>query len=187
MRLALTGRHVDITPALQRLAERKVGKLDRLLNDGIVSAQVVLTLQKHRHLVDIRAHARGDHVLHGLGDTDAWETSFSDAIEKISQQLQKVKGKWQERKRRAAPIKTVAAAATPPPVERAPAEEEPLPRRRIMRAARYSVKPMTIDEAAMEIEGNADAFVVFRNAGTDSINVLYRRKDGNLGLIEPEA
>src|SRR5512146_1703499 len=65
MRLALTGRHVDITPALQRLAERKVAKLDRLLNDGIVSAQVVLTLQKHRHLVDIRAHARGDHVLHG--------------------------------------------------------------------------------------------------------------------------
>jgi putative sigma-54 modulation protein len=185
MRFALTGRHVDITPALQRLADRKVGKLDRLLNDGIVSAQVVLTLQKHRHLVDIRAHARGDHVLHGLGDTDAWETSFSDAIEKIAQQLLKVKGKWQERKRRAAPVKTVAAAA-PPLVETAPAEEEH-PRRRIMRASRYSVKPMTIDEAAMEVEGNADAFVVFRNASTDSINVLYRRKDGNLGLIEPEA
>ncbi len=115
MRLALTGRHVDITPALQRLAERKVGKLDRLLNDGIVSAQVVLTLQKHRHVVDVRAHARGDHVLHGLGDTDAWETSFSDAIEKIAQQLQKVKGKWQERKRRAAPVRPPAGARRPPP------------------------------------------------------------------------
>ncbi len=186
MRLALTGRHVDITPALQRLAERKVGKLDRLLNDGIVSAQVVLTLQKHRHLVDIRAHARGDHVLHGLGDTDAWETSFSDAIEKISQQLQKVKGKWHGRKRRAAPVKTMAAAATPP-APAPPPEEEERPQRRILRASRYSVKPMTIDEAAMEVEGNSDAFVVFRNASTDSINVLYRRKDGNLGLIEPEA
>ncbi len=185
MRLALTGRHVDITPALQRLAERKVAKLDRLLNDGIVSAQVVLTLQKHRHLVDIRAHARGDHVLHGLGATDAWETSFSDAIEKIAQQLQKVKGKWQERKRHAAPVTEVAAAAAPPePAPSAVPEERP---RRIVRAARYAVKPMTIDEAAMEVAEGADAFLVFRNASTDSINVLYRRKDGNLGLIEPEA
>src|SRR5512146_768979 len=110
MRLALTGRHVDITPALQRLAERKVAKLDRLLNDGIVSAQVVLTLEKHRHVVDIRAHARGDHVMHGLGATDAWETSFTEAIEKISQQLHKVKGKWQQRKRRATSARTLVAA-----------------------------------------------------------------------------
>jgi putative sigma-54 modulation protein len=188
MRLALTGRHVDITPALQRLAERKVGKLDRLLNDGIVSAQVVLTLQKHRHVVDIRAHARGDHALHGLGDTDAWETSFTEAIEKIAQQLLKVKGKWQERKRRAAPAKIIAAAGVLPPLQpetEAEAEEERP--RRIMRASRYPVKPMTVEEAAMEVEAGAEAFLVFRNATTDSINVLYRRKDGNLGLIEPEA
>ncbi len=124
MRLALTGRHVDITPALQRLAERKIGKLDRLLNDGIVSAQVVLTLEKRRHVVDIRAHARGGHVLHGLGDADAWESSFADAIEKIAQQLQKVKGKWQERKRRAAPAKVMGASAAPPPRE-PDAEVEP--------------------------------------------------------------
>jgi putative sigma-54 modulation protein len=184
MRLALTGRHVEITPALQRLAERKVGKLDRLLNDGIVSGQVVLTLQKRRHVVDIRAHARGDHVLHGLGDTDAWETSFTDAVEKIAQQLQKVKGKWQERKRRAAPANVIAASVVAPPPEPDAEEERP---RRIMRASRYTVKPMTVEEAAMEVETGADAFIVFRNASTDSINVLYRRKDGNLGLIEPEA
>jgi putative sigma-54 modulation protein len=188
MRLALTGRHVDITPALQRLAERKVGKLDRLLNDGIVSAQVVLTLQKHRHVVDVRAHARGDHVLHGLGDTDAWETSFTEAIEKIAQQLLKVKGKWQERKRRAAPAEVIAAVAVlPPPQPETEAEAEEQRPRRIMRASRYPVKPMTVEEAAMEVEAGADAFLVFRNATTDSINVLYRRKDGNLGLIEPEA
>src|SRR5512144_3263786 len=168
MRLALTGRHVEITPALQRLAERKVGKLDRLLTDGIVSAQVVLTLQKHRHVVDIRAHARGDHVLHGLGETDAWETSFTEAIEKISQQLQKVKGKWQQRKRRATPAKTVAASAEPPaPPEPEAPEVRPA---RILRAARYPVKPMTVDEAAMEVADRPDAFLVFRNANTDTIN-----------------
>ncbi len=185
MRLALTGRHVEITPALQRLAEKRVAKLDRLLNDGIVSAQVVLTLEKHRHVVDIRAHARGDHVMHGLGATDAWETSFTEAIEKIEQQLQRVKGKWQQRKRRAMPAK-VLEPATPPPAAGDGGEEEPR-RVRIMRASRYTVKPMTVDEAAMEVDERQDSFLVFRNANTDAVNVLYRRKDGNLGLIEPES
>lgn len=185
MRLALTGRHVEITPALQRMAERKVAKLDRLLNDGIVSAQVVLTLEKHRHVVDVRAHARGDHVMHGIGKTDAWETSFTEAIEKIAQQLQKVKGKWQERKRRATPAKALPPMG-PPAEDTQPADEEPR-RVRILRASRYMVKPMTVDEAAMEVDGRQDAFLVFRNATTDTINVLYRRRDGNLGLIEPEA
>ncbi|MGE5358393.1 MAG: ribosome hibernation-promoting factor, HPF/YfiA family [Bacteroidales bacterium] len=182
MRLALTGRHVEITPALQRLAERKVAKLDRLLNDGIVSAQVVLTLEKHRHVVDVRAHARGDHVMHGLGATDAWETSFTEAIEKIEQQLHRVKGKWQQRKRRATPAKALVPALPPPP----DGDEEPR-RVRIMRASRYTVKPMTVDEAAMEVDQQQDSFLVFRNANTDAVNVLYRRKDGNLGLIEPES
>ncbi|MNC95164.1 putative sigma-54 modulation protein [compost metagenome] len=58
---------------------------------------------------------------------------------------------------------------------------------RIIRARRYEVKPMSVDEAAMEVADGSDAFLVFRNAATDTINVLFRRPDGNLGLIEPEA
>ncbi len=183
MRLLLTGRNVEISPALRRLAERKLGKLDRFLNDGIVSAQVKLTLEKYRHVVEITVHARGDRMLHGLGATTAWETSFTDAIEKLTQQAQKVKGKWQERKRRATPAKALTASAPPPAVE----QEPEAPPRRIVRASRYAIKPMTVDEAALAVDGGADAFLVFRNATTDSINVLYRRRDGNLGLIEPEA
>jgi putative sigma-54 modulation protein len=183
MRLALTGRHVEITPTLERLAERKLDKLNRLLNDGLVSAQVVLTVQKHRHVVDIAAHARGDHMLHGLGETAAWETSFTEAVEKLTQQVQKVKGKWQQRKRRAVAAKAIAAAVAPPILEPEPPDER---RPRVLRASRYPVKPMTVDEAAMMVADRPDAFLVFRNATTDTINVLYRRKDGNLGLVEPE-
>ena len=58
---------------------------------------------------------------------------------------------------------------------------------RIVRARRYAVKPMSVDEAALEVADGRDAFLVFRNATTDTINVLFRRPDGNLGLIEPEA
>ncbi len=183
MRLLLTGRNVEISPALRRLTENKLDKLGRVLNDGVVSAQVKLTKEKYRHVVEITVHARGDHMLHGLGATRAWETSFSDAIEKLEQQAQKVKGKWQQRKRRATPAK----ALTPPLPPTPPPEEPEVPPRRIVRASRYAIKPMTVDEAALAVDGGSDAFLVFRNASTDSINVLYRRKDGHLGLIEPEA
>ena len=180
MRLVLTGRHVDITPALRALAEEKVAKLDRVLNDGIVSAQVVLTRERHRHVVEITLHARGDHMLHGLGDANAWETSLSEAVEKLAGQLQKVKGKRERRKRRG---RSVREAPVPGP---APATADDAPPRRVLRTSRYAVKPMTVEEAAMSVDASHDTFVVFRNASTDAIAVLYRRKDGHLGLIEPE-
>jgi putative sigma-54 modulation protein len=179
MRLELTGRHVEITPDLRTQVQKKLAKLDRLLKGGIVSVQAVLTLEKYRHKSEVTVHTRGEHFLHGLGDTNSWETSINDAIEKIAQQLQKVKGKWQERKRRATPARVLSASAEPP----APPEPRP---RRVRRVPRYPVKPMTVEEAALSVDAGNDAFLVFRNATTDSINVVYRRKDGNLGLIEPE-
>src|SRR2546422_6706013 len=103
MRLELTGRHVDITPTLRRLVDTKLAKLERALNDSAVSAQAVLTREKHRHRADITLHARGEKFLHGVGHSASWEGSLTEAIGKIAQQAQKVKGKWQERKRRGGP------------------------------------------------------------------------------------
>src|SRR5215831_6842642 len=96
MRLELTGRHVDITPGLRRLIERKLGKLERLLNDSAVSAHAVLTRDKHRHRADITLHARGEKFLHGIAASPAWEQSVGEAIEKLTQQARKVKDKWRE-------------------------------------------------------------------------------------------
>lgn len=182
MRLELTGRHVDVTPELRKQVEKRLAKLDRLLKGGIVSAQAVLTLEKYRHKSEFTVHTRGDHFLHGFGDSNAWEASVSGAIEKIEQQLVKVKGKWQERKRRATSPRVLVAEAE----LAAPVPPEPPKKPRVRRVPRYPVKPMTVDEAALAVDGGSDAFLVFRNAATDAINVLYRRKDGQLGLIEPE-
>src|SRR5512136_2271478 len=99
MRVVVTGRHVEITPELRKLVDQRLTKLDRVLNDGIVSAQVVLTLERYRHIVEITLHARGDHMLHGLGDSRAWETSLAEAVDKLTGQIEKVKGKWERRTR----------------------------------------------------------------------------------------
>ena len=65
-------------------------------------------------------------------------------------------------------------------------DDVPQPRARIVRAKRYPVKPMTIEDAALRVDQQQETFVVFRNADTEGISILYRRKDGNLGLIEPD-
>jgi putative sigma-54 modulation protein len=177
MRLEITGRHVEITPPLRQLIDRRLARLTRLLNDGALSAQVVLTREKYRHLAEIVIHARGDHILRGTGQGNAWPLSLRQATTKIEQQAQKLKGKWAGRKRQSADARTVA--------EEPAAGVEPA-RRRIVRATRYAVKPMSIDDAALRVEGGPDTFVVFRNAETDAISIVYRRRDGHLGLIEPD-
>jgi putative sigma-54 modulation protein len=176
MRLELTGWHVNINPTLRQLVNRRLAKLERLLNDSAISAQVILTREKYRHRTDIVIHARGDHTLRGMGEGESWQISVREAAAKIEQQAQTLKGKWAERKRRGAAVRTVAAPA-PPEQSRAP---------RIVRATRYAVKPMSVEDAALRVESSSDAFVVFRNADNGAVSILYRRTDGNYGLIEPD-
>jgi putative sigma-54 modulation protein len=193
MRLELTGRQVRITQTLRQLVDERLAKLDRLLHDSAVSLQVVLYLEKYRHRVEMTLHARGDHFFHGTGSGPAWEIAINQALGKINQQARKLKGKWDGRKRRG----VTARRATGPGV-RTTRRQAPQPEAaidgveerqavRIIRARRYDVKPMSVDEAALEVGDSNAAFLVFRNAATDTINVLFRRPDGNLGLIEPEA
>ena len=174
MRLDITGRHVEITPPLRQLIDRRLAKLSRVLNDSAISGTVILTKEKYRHQSEIVIHARGDHILRGTGTGNAWHLSLRQASEKIEQQAQKLKSKWAERKRRGAGVREV------------PAPETAAAPTRVVRATRYAVKPMSVEDAALRVETGPDTFVVFRNAETDAVSILYRRKDGNLGLIEPE-
>lgn len=189
MRVELRGHHVDITPALRRLVDSKLARLERLLNDQAVSALAVLTREKHRHRTDITLHARGEKFLHGEAVSDNWETSVSEAIGKITQQAQKIKSKWQEWKRRgvgkAAPG-VLAGAAQPESARPARAARPRARMPRIFRSERRALKIMSIADAAREIDGNLSGIVVFRDTETAGISVLYRR-DGELTLVEMEA
>jgi ribosomal subunit interface protein len=111
MRLELTGRHVTITPLMRKAVERRLTRLARLLNDSIVSVQIVVTREKSRTHVDMTLHARGDHFLHGEATGRDLPTALGAATEKIEHQAQKLKSKWTERKRQGvSPSKGAAAA-----------------------------------------------------------------------------
>ncbi len=175
MRLELTGRHLSITPAVRKIVSKELAATLRLLNDNAVSTQVVLTREKAQHRAEVTLHARGEHFLHGAGTGRGVAEAMNAAMAKIDRQAEKMKGKWEARKRRKAPR---PAVDVPP---------EPTQDVRIIKARRYAVKPLSIDDAALEVGEGAAAFLVFRNVANDAITVLFRRQDGHLGLIEPEA
>ncbi|HXH25766.1 MAG TPA: ribosome-associated translation inhibitor RaiA [Vicinamibacterales bacterium] len=184
MRLELTGRHLSVTPAVRRLVERRLAHVTRMLNDSALSAQVVLTKEKTRIHIDATLHARGEHFFHGEATGRDLQSALAAAADKLDHQVQKLKGKWQERKRRRVPASRAPAGAVSPE-RRGAGPGDRLPR--IVRSRRYAVKPMTIEDAVAEIGDGNDGVIVFRNAATDAITVLFRRTDGNIGLIEPEA
>jgi ribosomal subunit interface protein len=111
MRLLLTGRQVTITPTLRRLVEVRLAKLERRFGEALISAQVVLSHEKNRLVAEVVVHARQDHILTGVGTTSSWSTSLSAAVKKVLQQAETVKGKWQQRKRSAASVRTMPPAA----------------------------------------------------------------------------
>lgn len=191
MRLDITGRHVDITPPLRQLIERRLARLGRLLNDSIVSGKVVLTLEKYRHRAEIIVHVKGDHILRGLGEGNAWAISLREAVEKLEQQAERLKTRWSERKRsdtrRRVPRTVRAGGAVSAASSGNGGGAGPEARAaRVIRASRYPVKPMSVEDAVLRLEEATEAFIVFRRAETDAVNILFRRKDGNLGLIEPD-
>lgn len=175
MRLDITGRHFTVTAATRTFAEQRLAHTVRLLNNSALSAHVALTKERGRVRAEIALHVKRDHFLHGEGTGPDPSAAIGIAAERIERQVEKLKGKWSGRRRR-----------TPAVTEAPPARPAPPNGRRIIRARRYAVKPMSIEDAAAEIGDGNDAVIVFRNSASDAVTVLYRRPDGNLGLIEPE-
>jgi len=107
MRVELTGHQVEISPGLRNLVDRKLAKVHRVLNDAGVSAGVVVKKERVQNIVEITLHARGERFMHAVGKAETWQTAMTAAISKLMHQTEKVKGVWQERKRRGAASRSV--------------------------------------------------------------------------------
>jgi putative sigma-54 modulation protein len=178
MRIEYTGRQLEVTKELRELAERKLRKVAKVLH-GITHVHVVMSADKHRQIaeVGIQSPRLSLTATEESGDIAA---SLATVIEKLTRQAQRHMGKLRERKRRG-PSRAVALWSG---VMAAPAESGGP---RVIRSRRFVVKPMTVDEAVLQVGGSEDGFLVFRDAATERVSVLYKMRDGNLGLIEPEA
>lgn len=187
MAVECTGRNVEVTPSLMSLARERTQRLERHLG-GPAKVRVVLSQEKHRFGAEIIAtHRRRRWNAHEY--TVDPRAAVAMAFEKIDAQAKKDSEKRRKRKDRNSPrLLPPEPVAVPEPIARrsrvAPAASAPAPLRRIVRASRLSLKPMSIEEAVLRIEDSRREFLVFRDSGTQKISVLYKRRDGNLGLIE---
>ena len=177
MRFEYTGRHVEVSPGIRRHVEEHFKKLDHIFTDSTVGTHVIIEVEKSRHIGEIIVHWR-DHTLTAKDTNADMYMALTRAMAKIEKQALKLKKKIIDRKQGA----KRAAAVAPHPDGQLEATPRPP---QIIAARRYSVKPMTAEEAALRLSSEADQFVVFRDADTDRLGVLYKRRDGNFGLIEP--
>jgi|KBSSwiStaDraftv2_1062776.scaffolds.fasta_scaffold95440_3 putative sigma-54 modulation protein len=189
MAVECTGRNVEVTPSLKELAEERTQRLERHLG-GPAKVRVVLSHQRHRFGAEVIATHRRRRW-EATEETADVRAALAAAFEKIDAQAMRDTEKLRGRKRGWAKLPVAAAGngdgGGPEPV-RAPATK-PTRRRpaaRVVRARPAAAKPMGVDEAALAMESSGEDVLVFRDASNDRVSVLYRRRDGALGLIVPE-
>jgi putative sigma-54 modulation protein len=179
MRIELTGKHLEITEAIREHVIGQLAKLDSFFQgrDSDVLAHVVVTVEKNRQIAEIVINWR-EHVLKATETGKDLYLVLSKTIDKLEKQARRVKDKTVKRKHLA---ESTAVVAPEPDGE---VKAAPLPARVIL-APSYQVKPMTPDEAVIALNQDHHQFIVFRDAETEFVSILYKRKDGNYGLIQP--
>ena len=178
MKFEYTGRHVEVSPAIRRHVEDHFKKLDHVFNgDSTLSTHVIIDVEKNRQIGEIIVFWR-DHTLTAKDINNDMYMALTRAMAKIEKQAVKLKKKIIHRKQGA----TSTARVAPEPDGTIEATPRPA---RIITARRYPVKPMTAEEASMRLSEEQNQFLVFRDADTQRLGVIYKRKDGNYGLIEP--
>jgi len=172
MKIKIAGRHTHATPALRDYVIEKTEALERFF-DRIISVDVVLSVEKERQIADFHAHLTNRKRINAREESTDMYASIDKAVDRLKRQLVKFKNQLQEVKDRSA-VETHDNES-----------EEVIPGKRIIRSEAYFHKPMTAEEAALQLEAIEKEFLIFVDIESDQIAIIYRRRDGNFGLIEP--
>jgi len=170
---------MEITQPLRDYIDNKVNKLSRF-KKNIKEAHVILSVEKYRQIAEIYISGNG-FTISSTEETPDMYTSIDGAIEKLERQAKKLKTKKIDVKRSGHTPRNTTGSTTWDP--EAPDKPD---KRQVVRINAFIPKPMSIDEAVMQLEYREDEILMFRNAQSDEINVVYRRADGSVGLLEPD-
>ncbi len=184
LEITIGGRNVEVSKPLREAVEEKVGRLERFL-DGMERAEVRFSEERNpriaeKEVCEVTLHGHG-HVVRARAAAHDSLAAVDLVVDKVAHRLQKLKGKLVDRShpRRRAPVDTeILSGAGEDLVE---ASEDHL---RIVRVKQFAIKPMTPEEAVLQMELLGHDFFLFTNAETSAAAVVYRRRDGDIGLIE---
>ncbi len=169
MDVIVRGKNVEITDALKDYVIKKMGKMDKLLHSQPVTVHAVLSVEKERQIIEVTIPVEGLLLRAEESNADMY-ASVDLVIDKLERQYRKYKTREKKKMtQEGVSLKNLVEPSAPD----------------LVRRKNFPVKPMSVDEALMQMDLLGHDFFAFTNADTDSINVLYRRHDGNYGLLEP--
>jgi putative sigma-54 modulation protein len=176
MKIIVTGRNIVVTDALRSTVEKKLGKLDKYFSKD-VEIKVRLGVEKVRQIIEVTIPFDGA-ILRAEEWSDDMYHSIDKVVDVLERQIRKHKTKLQRRNHIGETIRFENIHALP--------NDEKENEHKIVKTKRFAMKPMDAEEAVLQMELLGHNFFVFKDAETDEVNVVYKRKDGNYGLIEPE-
>jgi putative sigma-54 modulation protein len=174
MNVRLTARRMTLTPEVRQYCDKRLKGLEKSL-EAEAELDVLVSREKHRHGVELHAVGRGLNVLVEEESDDVFG-ALNRAFDGLEKKLKKEKKKLLERRRRGRRERTAPL----------PVEEAAEPARRVVPAEEFSLKPMTIEEAVLNLDLKKREVFMFRKLKTEKWAVVYRRRDGHVGLVEPE-
>jgi putative sigma-54 modulation protein len=188
MNVNLTGRHMEMTDALRAYIENGLKKIETHF-DKIIEADVVLDVEKHRHIAEVNLHANGVRIHSREASADMY-ASVDAVMEKLEKQIRKFKDRINRHQpRRARENKAYQHAIISMGLIEGLEEDDNGDSQyahKVVLREKIPLKPMNVDEAVMQLDLVEEPFLVFTNADTSQVNVLYAREDKTYGLIEPQ-
>jgi len=181
MKVDYIARNVTLSDQSRQLAEKKLAKITKYFND-IIDVRIEVSQERHLQVVDLSVKGK-DFDLHSTAQNKDVTAAIQDAVDKVEIQARRAKTRLKDHKQRAgSEAKTDRGWAVDVLESESIASGEP----RIVETSSIQIKPMSIEEAVLQLDDSSYNFLVFRNASNDRVNVIYRRVDKNLGLITPE-
>lgn len=178
MKMNYTGKNVDVTEALKDVTEKKMARLDKFFQDD-VSGNVTFSTEKNRKIIEVTINLPGT-IIRAEESSDDMYVSIDKAVDVLERQIRKHKTKLQRRYKNNETIRFDNVVELSP--EEGLDEDKP----KIVKTKRFMLTPMTEEEAVLQMELLRHNFFVFMDGDTGEVKVVYKRKDNNYGLIEPQ-
>ena len=181
MKVEYVARKVTLSEQSRQLAEKKLAKIKKYFND-IIDIRVEVSAERHLHVVDLFVKGK-DFDIQSTAQNKDVTAAIQEAVDKLEIQARRAKTRLKDHNKRAgSEAKTEQGWAVDVLERKSISSGEP----RIVERSRIPIKPMSIEEAVLQLDDSTYDFLVFRNSSNDRVNVIYRREDKNLGLITPE-
>lgn len=174
MNVHYTARQATLSPAIRDYCEKRLARLSRLVDD-VLDVNVILIVEKNRNKAEINVRAKGGSLVVAEETMDMMD-SLNRAFDTLEKRVRKERAKWREKKRRVGRERKALAPAV---------EAAPEPEKRVIRSSHFSLKPMSVEEAIVQLDLRNKEVFMFRREGGQGWAAVYRRKDGHYGLVEP--